>query len=265
VPACAGESRIQTRRFSDFLDNAAVSRGEMLARAGRLTGQRAAGRHVLAVADSTELNVANRTASKRGFGTPGTSPGACFARRPENVHLLVRAAQDRSVGEGRKLLATCANWSTVARHTITVPARRGGFGQGPQAERTALVAVARPATAEKSLPAQPTLRVVDVREVDPPADPKQRVRWCLRTTHAVSSPAEAIGVVRWYRLHRTIDIDQAWRLSRISGVTVGLCKRRRPAVPWRRRRSDRLQRDDRLRIGLYQFSAANAGLHHAAA
>jgi hypothetical protein len=68
-----------------------------------------------------------------------------------------------------------------------------------------------------------------------------------------------------YKQLWAVDIDQAWRLSRISGVTVGLCKRRRPAVPWRRRRSDSLQCDDRPRIGLYQFSAANAGLHHAAA
>ncbi len=68
-----------------------------------------------------------------------------------------------------------------------------------------------------------------------------------------------------YKARNVIEIDQAWRLSRISGVTVGLCKRRRPAVPWRRRRSDSLQCDDRPRIGLYQFSAANAGLHHAAA
>jgi len=61
------------------------------------------------------------------------------------------------------------------------------------------------------------------------------------------------------------DIDQAWRLSRISGVAVGFCKRRRSAMPRGRRRSDSLQCDNRLRIGLHQFSATNAGLHHAAA
>ena len=66
-----GESRDQTRRFSDFLDNEAVSRREMLAHAGQLTGQRAAGRHALAVMDTTELNFAGHTASKRGFGTVG--------------------------------------------------------------------------------------------------------------------------------------------------------------------------------------------------
>jgi len=298
-----GESREQTRRFGDFLDNEAVSRWEMLARAGQLTGQRVVGRHVLAVADTTELNFAGHTGSKRGFGTVGNGkdigvlvhtivaldaahggvlglvdaevinrgPGRVsdhkrraaddkesrrwlagaeiagerlceaatitmvedregdiydqFARRPENVNLLVRAAQDRSVGEGRKLFQTCAQWSVAAHYTISVPARRGGSGHRPQPARTALVAVrfgevtvARPDTAEKSLPAQLTLRVVDVQEVNPPADPQQRIRWCLLTTHAVNSPTEAMEVVRWYRLRWTI--EQVFRTLKTDGVAV---------------------------------------------
>jgi hypothetical protein len=87
-------------------------------------------------------------------------------------------------------------------------------------------------------------------------------RHLLRTNLTENDPAL---LWQYYTQLVAVDIDQAWRLSRISGVTVGLCKRRRPAVPWRRRRSDSLQCDDRPRIGLYQFSAANAGLHHAAA
>jgi hypothetical protein len=297
-----GGNREQSRRFGEFLDNEAVSRREMLARAGQMTGQRAAGRHVLAVADTTELNFARHAASKRGFGTVGNgkdigvlvhpvvavdaehggilglvgaevinrgparvedrklriaddkesrrwltgaelvadllSSAAIitvvedregdiydqFARRPPNVHLLVRAAQDRSVEGDGKLFNTCANWSAVAHYTITVPARRGGFGKGPQAERTALVAVRfgevavrRPSTADKRLPATLTLRVVDVREVNPP-EPKQAVHWCLLTTHAVSSAAEAMQVVRWYRLRWTI--EQVFRTLKTDGVAV---------------------------------------------
>jgi len=75
----------------------------------------------------------------------------------------------------------------------------------------------------------------------------------------------AIEIIRLYGLRFKIDIDQAWRLSRIGGVAVSLCKQQRPAVPRRRRRSDSPQCADRLRIGLHQFSATNAGLHHAAA
>jgi hypothetical protein len=76
---------------------------------------------------------------------------------------------------------------------------------------------------------------------------------------------EILTMGQLYRDRADCDIDQAWRLSRISGVAVGFCKRRRPAMPRGRRRSDSLQCDDRLRIGLHQFSATNVGLHHAAA
>jgi hypothetical protein len=65
------DDRNQARRFGDFLDHASVSRHEMLIRAGQLTARRAAGRHVLAVADTTELNFAAHTGRKRGFGTVG--------------------------------------------------------------------------------------------------------------------------------------------------------------------------------------------------
>ncbi len=66
-----GESRDQTRRFHRFLDNEAVSRHEMLVHAGQKTGERAAGRHVLALPDTSELNYANHTGRKRGFGIVG--------------------------------------------------------------------------------------------------------------------------------------------------------------------------------------------------
>jgi hypothetical protein len=47
--------RDETRRFNDFLDNEAASRHEMLTHAARLTAGRATARHVLAVADTSEL------------------------------------------------------------------------------------------------------------------------------------------------------------------------------------------------------------------
>jgi hypothetical protein len=188
------EDRNQELRFSRFLDNSAVSRHEILVAAGRQTAERAAGRHVLVLADTSECNYADHTGSKRGFGTVGNgkdigvfvhplvavdadqggviglvgaevinrtedkepAPAKAgdhktrsadekesrrwlagmetagealedaamitgvedregdiydqFARRPDNVHLLVRAAQNRSVGDGEKLFERCAKW-----------------------------------------------------------------------------------------------------------------------------------------------------------
>jgi len=64
-------TRSEAIQFGRFLDNASVSAEEMLVHAGRLTGQRVSGRHVLAIQDTTELHFANHAASKRGFGTAG--------------------------------------------------------------------------------------------------------------------------------------------------------------------------------------------------
>ena len=65
------EDRNEALAFGRFLDHDAVSSDEMLVTAGRLTGQRVAGRHVLAIQDTTELNFPGHAASKRGFGRSG--------------------------------------------------------------------------------------------------------------------------------------------------------------------------------------------------
>lgn len=294
------DSREQQRRFNDFLDNEAVSRDEMLTHAGRLSGQRAAGRGVVVISDTSEHNYARHSGRKHGFGTVGNGVdigvlihplvaldagtggviglvGAevinrpagkvsdhktraaeqkesrrwlagvetagdvladaamitmvedregdiydQFARRPANVHLLIRAAQNRALADGQKLFEAATGWSETARHTITVPAK--GSGSSQRAGRTAVVAVRfgevillRPRSAGKMLPQSLPLRVVDVCEVDPP-NPQQRVRWCLLTTHAVTTPAEAMQMVRWYRLRWTI--EQVFRAMKTDGMDV---------------------------------------------
>lgn len=63
--------RNETLAYGRFLDHDGVSHGEMLTTAGRLTGRRAAGRHVLAIQDTTEFNFPGHAGRKRGFGTSG--------------------------------------------------------------------------------------------------------------------------------------------------------------------------------------------------
>jgi hypothetical protein len=65
------EDRNQALQFGRFLANPAVTVHEMLAATGRQTNQRAAGRHVLAIMDTTELHFATHEASKHGFGKGG--------------------------------------------------------------------------------------------------------------------------------------------------------------------------------------------------
>jgi hypothetical protein len=71
------EDRNQAIRFNNFLSSSAVSSHEMLVTAGRLTNQRAAGRHVLGIMDTTDVLFPTQTANKRGFGrgSDGRHPG----------------------------------------------------------------------------------------------------------------------------------------------------------------------------------------------
>lgn len=66
-----GRTRAGEVRFGRLLRNAAVTAAEMIAEQARAVGERAAGRHVLAIQDTTEINLNAHRASKRGFGTAG--------------------------------------------------------------------------------------------------------------------------------------------------------------------------------------------------
>jgi hypothetical protein len=85
--------------------------------------------------------------------------------------------------------------------------------------------------------------------------------WCL-----AASDAEApVGkLIKQYARRWTIDIDQAWRLSRIKGCVVGIPHRRGQSAPGWRRCPDPLQVGDRSGIGPDQFGRAGAGFDRAA-
>jgi hypothetical protein len=290
------EDRNEALAFGRFLDHSSVSHGEMLTATGKFTGQRAAGRHVLAIQDTTEFNFPGHAASKSGFGRSGNdrdlglflhptiavdaehggmiglvgaqvlnrlepkqvplkaraiedkesyrwlvaaeeaadvlSAAASitvvgdresdiyeqFARRPENVHLLTRAAQDRCLADAGRLFATIDAWPEQHRETIVLPAQAG------RRERTAClslrfgaVSLRRPATADKALAASVELFVVDVAEVDAPAG-VEALDWRLLTTHAVTTAEQARQIVLWYRRRWTI--EQVFRTLKSAAVQV---------------------------------------------
>jgi hypothetical protein len=290
------EDRNEALAFGRFLDHSSVSHGEMLTATGKFTGQRAAGRHVLAIQDTTEFNFPGHAASKSGFGRSGndrdlglflhptiavdaehggmiglvgaqvlnrTEPKQVltkaraiedkesyrwlvaaeeaadvlsaaasvtvvgdresdiyeqFARRPENVHLLTRAAQDRCLSDAGRLFATIDAWSEQHRETIVLPAQPG------RRERTAClslrfgaVSLRRPAAADKALPTSVELFVVDVAEVDAPAG-VEALHWRLLTTHSVTTVEQARQIVLWYR--RRWNIEQVFRTLKSAAVQV---------------------------------------------
>lgn len=141
------------------------------------------------------------------------------APRPAHVHLLVRAAQDRSLAEGARLLAHADSLCERHRYAIEVPEKPGSK------KRTATVAVgfgcvqiARPVRMTRGdLPDAVAMTVVVVREVDPPAD-AEPVRWVLLTTHAVDDLQAALGIVGWYRKRWLI--EQLFRTLKTQGFNV---------------------------------------------
>ena len=143
---------------------------------------------------------------------------AAFALRPAETDLVVRAAQDRSLGDGGRLFGRADALPEAGRARLDLPAKPG------RKARRALVAVrfmpvklARPhGRVRAALPQSVGLTLVDVREVDPPAG--ETVHWRLLTTLAVADAAEAFAVAGLYR--RRWAIEQLFRTLKTQGFDV---------------------------------------------
>lgn len=66
-----GDNRAENARLSRFLSNPAVTATEMIARRAEFTARAAAGRHVLAIQDTSELNYQAQSGRKRRLGKVG--------------------------------------------------------------------------------------------------------------------------------------------------------------------------------------------------
>ncbi|HKH68128.1 MAG TPA: IS4 family transposase, partial [Reyranella sp.] len=135
-----------------------------------------------------------------------------FAQRPANVHLIVRACQNRRIepvvptDEGL-LFAFLDSQPEQGRITVQVPAAPGRSARTAElAVRFAAVQVCRPLHgADPALPQTLAVNLVEVREIAPPADGSKPIRWRLLTSHTVSTLAQAQRVVGLYRLRWTIE------------------------------------------------------------
>jgi hypothetical protein len=142
-----------------------------------------------------------------------------FALRPEGVELLVRAAHDRSLEDGRALFAAIDAMPAAGRADLDLPARPGRKRRTARMEvRFMTVALARPRNGQRAgLPPSVTLSLVDVREIDPPPG-EAAIHWRLLTTHAVTSTAEAWAVAELYR--RRWAIEQMFRTLKTEGFDI---------------------------------------------
>jgi Transposase DDE domain len=129
-----------------------------------------------------------------------------FAARPDNVHLLTRAAQNRCLVSGDTLFDALRKERVASRTTIDVPQKtKRPARQAEVALRYGVVEVRRPKTSRKTCDAPSvTLHAVFVEEINPPRGEKP-IGWMLLTTHAVHTVNDAKRIVAMYRLRWIIE------------------------------------------------------------
>jgi hypothetical protein len=284
-------------RFSRLLNSRYVTVAEMFKTAAGHCAQRAPGRHVLAIQDTSEINHQSHAGRARGLGPAGNGTDLGFfihpvlaadassggiiglagghiwkrngkvsprrgralkdkessrwiegaqesfetlkdaamvtvvcdregdiyelfaAPRPSHGHLLIRAAQDRNLGNDAKLFTHAKSLPERQRVTIEVG---GKAGQKKRCAEVSIgfdtVSLLRPANAPRGhLPAEIAVQLVVVRETDPP-EGVEPVCWVLITTHDVSGPDDALQIVGWYRKRWLI--EQLFRTLKTQGFNV---------------------------------------------
>lgn len=134
-----------------------------------------------------------------------------FARRPDNVELIVRACQNRKIetddaDQVNLLFDHVDSLPEQGRFEVKIPAAPGRKARTTElAVRFSRVVLRKPLHgAAADLPATITLTMVDVRETSTPQDGKP-IRWRLLTTHAVTNLGEARRIVDLYRMRWTIE------------------------------------------------------------
>jgi Transposase DDE domain len=143
-----------------------------------------------------------------------------FARKPDQLDLIVRAAQDRALVDGTTLFAALANAALLKTSLVKV-APRGPGDKGRQASielRAGTVRIARPQTLRQSEACETVeLTLVEAREIDAPSG-KTPLSWCLLTTRTITCAAEAEDVVQLYRLRWRI--EQVFRALKSDGLAL---------------------------------------------
>ena len=142
-----------------------------------------------------------------------------FALRPEGAELLVRAAHDRCLEDGRALFAAIDAAPVTGQAELDLPARPGRQRRTARMEvRFMAVALARPKNGLRDgLPPSVAVNLVDLREIDPPTG-QAAIHWRLLTTHGVISAAQAWAVAGLYR--RRWAIEQMFRTLKTGGFDI---------------------------------------------
>jgi DDE family transposase len=143
-----------------------------------------------------------------------------FARRPAELDLIVRVAQNRSLANGDRLFEALGEAPRLATRQVKV-APRGPGDKGRIAEielRSTVVSIARPRNGcDQALPETSAMTFLEAREVAPPPS-KTALLWRLLTTHAIDTAADAEQIINLYRLRWRI--EQLFRSLKSDGLAL---------------------------------------------
>lgn len=142
-----------------------------------------------------------------------------FDRIPdERSYLLTRACRDRALVGGGRLFSIAESWPVQHQFELELRARPGRPARTAKVElRFGAVTIKRPGRcSDPSASPQLTLRLVEVKEVDTTVE--QPIHWRLLTTHAVTTVAQALQIIAWYR--ERWHIEQLFRSGKSQGIDV---------------------------------------------
>lgn len=137
----------------------------------------------------------------------------------QDFHLLTRSMHDRVLADGTSMYETAASLPMADVSTVRLMARANRPArQAKLALRFGRVMLQRPqGPGLRDLPRTVELSLIEVSELDPPAD-GEPLHWYLLTTHAVSDIAGAWQIVNWYKKRWTI--EQLFRILKTQGLQI---------------------------------------------
>ena len=142
---------------------------------------------------------------------------AALASDQPNLHLLVRAGQNRNTSDQQDWAEQVRKTAKIADQSVEIRARTAKIGEGKSARsrsregrtaqleiRKATIEICRPVHGDTSLPATLTLGVVLCEEVNPP-EGEDAISWMLVTTLPIETQEDVQRVISSYCIRWQIE------------------------------------------------------------
>ena len=144
--------------------------------------------------------------------------------RRAGVHWLVRAMHNRITSQKEKMLEVLADTEALGEVELTVPRRRNVPSRTARMEIKATRVEIQVAKRSKAEGSKLEISVIRAREIDPGKDP---LDWILLTDLPVTTLAEALEKVQWYRCR--------WKIEELFHVLKSGCQVERLQLESRQR------------------------------